>query len=272
MGMRKIKLTFIGLIICMTLTSHSFATEMPINKEAAIIKSCADLVTKLLNDDTKEAEKVIHEAPSLKDCDAGAGWTVLGLIVGRGTPATTQFLLDAGANPNLFPPPSQYNDDKSILHTPFFTAIWQNKLDMIQLMLQHGADIHLKDYAGRSAVHYAAKESTETLAVIIKAGGNIEERTYNGSTPLHLALKSKKLDNVRFLLDQGANIESRNFYGLTPLALSACGYGTPDITTLLLKRNANIKAIPNGCKWLLNRNALADANLAATLKERDYAN
>ena len=48
-------------------------------------------------------------------------------------------------------------------------------------------------------------------------GANIESKTNDGYTPLHLACFDGYLDIIQYLISQGANIESKTQERYTPL-------------------------------------------------------
>jgi len=81
----------------------------------------------------------------------------------------------------------------------------------------------------------------------VEAGGNLEWRTPNGWTLLHLAAMAGNEPMTRFFLDHGANIEARSERGETPLFM-ACGPRgwvtrlNPCVVALLLDRGADVYA------------------------------
>lgn len=80
-----------------------------------------------------------------------------------GTKRSAQRLLKAGADPNAV-------DDEGC--TPliwFFKGLYKKNeaLSRIKLLQQHGADLHAKDHAGKSALDYATpKYDAEVLALL----------------------------------------------------------------------------------------------------------
>src|SRR5262245_41491002 len=68
----------------------------------------------------------------------------------------------------------------------------------------------------------------------------------DGTTPLHLAVRSNDLATAQRLLRAGANPSAANRYGVTPLSLAAEN-GNAEMIATLLKSGANAKAaLPGG--------------------------
>ena len=83
----------------------------------------------------------------------------------------------------------------------------------------------------------------------------------DGTTPLHLAVRSNDLVSVQRLLRAGANPSAANRYGITPLSLAAES-ASPEIFAALLKSGADPKAVLSGGQTLL-MTAARSGNLEA---------
>jgi ankyrin repeat protein len=93
----------------------------------------------------------------------------------------------------------------------------------------------------------AAAEAGDLIGIAqaLADGANIEAKTHNGLTPLHLlATHDNHLDALAFLLAHDANIEARCKEGKTPLHVAAY-MGNVDALDLLLAHGANIEAQDN---------------------------
>src|SRR3990172_10442231 len=116
---------------------------------------------------------------------------------------------------------------------------------LINILLDHGADIEARDNNDFTSLHYAAFNGHQvTVAFLLDHGANIEARDNQGVTPLHIAALDGHQATVALLLDRGANIESQGNQGQTPLHYAAA-YGHQATVALLLDRGANIEAQDN---------------------------
>jgi ankyrin repeat protein len=145
--------------------------------------------------------------------------------------------------------------------TPLMIAIDNQAYDTARLLLDEGANPHVWDWYGRTALYVAVDMSTfrgrlshptsssETTAndvvrLLLEAGvnpnaqlnmhrpsrgGNIgrfaDELLTTGTTPLLRAAIGSDVDTVRLLLEHGALVDLPNVHGLTPL-MAAAGFAS----------------------------------------------
>jgi len=124
--------------------------------------------------------------------------------------------LNAGVkiNNNVWP-----HDD-----TPLNLAIYENKPDIVNFLIDKGANINQKRGRVRYPLYAAIfKNIPDIVKLLIDKGANINQKDdENGSTPLHLALTTSfgNPDIVNLLIDKGADINQKNRFGETPLLLA----------------------------------------------------
>ncbi len=89
--------------------------------------------------------------------------------------------------------------------------------DVIQYMIDEGADIQARTEHGVTVLMLAASMNTiEVIEVLLKAGAKLKDQDNKGNTPLMWASKSLESDDViDFLISKGAKVKSQNFYGDT---------------------------------------------------------
>lgn len=141
-------------------------------------------------------------------------------------------------NPNIV---KEYNQKGiSVLEGP---ALKDNDV-MINLLLEHGADVNLKNKYGRTALTYAAnKGKAKAVKALLDAGADINIKDENDLTALHYAAIYGDPSIVQTLLDVKdkngkpvADLAISSGFGDAPLhkALSFSGNATQEQTGLLL--------------------------------------
>ncbi|XP_044260011.1 ankyrin repeat domain-containing protein 17 isoform X12 [Tribolium madens] len=115
--------------------------------------------------------------------------------------------------------------------------------DLVDLLINRGADIEHRDKKGFTPLILAATAGHEKVVeVLLNHNADIEaqsERTKD--TPLSLACSGGRYEVVELLLNRNANKEHRNVSDYTPLSLAASG-GYVNIIKLLLSHGAEINS------------------------------
>ena len=101
---------------------------------------------------------------------------------------------------------------------------------MIELLLDNGADVNLRDKQGRIALHWAAAAGQKPIVeMLIARGSNVNARTDSigtekeedsAWTPLHRACEKGHKDIAEILITNGANINAKTKRGKTALSLA----------------------------------------------------
>ncbi|KAM7539204.1 hypothetical protein Aperf_G00000048262 [Anoplocephala perfoliata] len=110
--------------------------------------------------------------------------------------------------------------------TPLHMAAHYNHVQLVQLLLEFGADPDLAASNGYTALHIAAKRNHQDLASLLLANDREPTKSTNresrcGFTPLHLAAQEGNADMVGLLLLNGADAEHKAKNGVTPMHLAA---------------------------------------------------
>ena len=178
--------------------------------------------------------------------DEEGGLTALHMAASAGSTETVTALLEAGAEVDALVP-----NDHGIRMTPLLSAIQGNNFEIVETLLNAGANLKAPIYEGQmefgghqlmaalTPLHIAVGqfESVEVVRVLLEANASIAADAY-GLTPLHMASDA---EIVSALLAAGADIHALALDGRTPLHGIAAG-GTPGAVNSLLAAGANIEA------------------------------
>ncbi|XP_065343624.1 uncharacterized protein LOC135941815 [Cloeon dipterum] len=125
--------------------------------------------------------------------------------------------------------------------TPLHWAAASGNLDVVQRLVERGADLTLKDSDGMNVMHHALKD-IETVKFLHNLNkGLVTEITKNGSTCLHLAVIRGSTEAIRWLVDEEieVDLDKSNELGLTALLL-ACRRNMWEVVELLVDNNVDI--------------------------------
>ncbi|KAL4961658.1 ankyrin repeat domain-containing protein [Aspergillus stella-maris] len=114
-----------------------------------------------------------------------------------------------------------------------------NHTEVALLLIEHGADIHMKGPEGDTALSVACARGRESLVRLFLANDADPNEGTGYSTPLKLAIHDGSLSVCEMLLDSGALVQGLSSYGDTPL-MKAAVRNELEIVKLLLDRGAGV--------------------------------
>ncbi|KAF4634094.1 hypothetical protein G7Y89_g4015 [Cudoniella acicularis] len=166
--------------------------------------------------------------------------TALGLAVQRGHEDVANYLLDEGCCYTNCGPTGD-----SLLS---WAAYSNSKLVFLRL-IDNGSDPFQRNCSGETGFHRAASHGSlpvceEYLRLCRERFVTINIETDLGETPLHFALRRRKVEVAKRLMDEGADINHRSAYGYSALILAGLSKD-PELIQYLLNSGAQVN-VPEG--------------------------
>ena len=128
------------------------------------------------------------------------------------------------------------------------SKMWE-RVEDVQFLLSHGAEVNACDDEGCTALMHASQEGfIQTVRILLDNGADVNMHDVYGSTALIFASSIGARQTVQALLDSGADLEAQNMDGETALFFASLGRNIK-IVQLLLGRGASINS-PSGEKAL----------------------
>lgn len=116
--------------------------------------------------------------------------------------------------------------------TPLQCAAWKNRVDMIDMLMAHGAELEAQNIHGYTALHWAAWfDSIDAADSLITLNANVWARDKEGKTPLEVAVENDS-KRVTALL--------RNAQGQTPEPPPKPIEKRPSMMDTLLRRQSRV--------------------------------
>ena len=158
--------------------------------------------------DAETVRRLLGEQPDLASAYTDEGWTALHLAATR---EIASMLLDAGADINAcnrhkFAGPG---------NSPLSAAVYQDRRDVVRLLIERGADVNQGDRAGFTPLHLAAATGyLEIARILLVAGADPSARTgttggarWGNKTPMELLADSDRRRDDGTLVPPQADAE-----------------------------------------------------------------
>lgn len=102
--------------------------------------------------------------------------------------------------------------DRSILHK---AAYYSGSATLLENLITQGADVNARDKGAWTPLHLAAKNGhVEALQILLENGANMHVKDIkHGWTPLHIAIVSKQYESAKFLIRAGSSVSECDKWG-----------------------------------------------------------
>ncbi len=131
----------------------------------------------------------LHEQGADINAKGSNGWSAATIAGAKGQTAMAQWLIEAGANINA---PDVYQ------FTPLMRAVDNQHADTAQVLLElGGADVDFADESGNTALHFAvANNQLDVVNLLLNSGADPQHKNRDGITPADLAVQHPKMANL----------------------------------------------------------------------------
>jgi len=164
----------------------------------------------------------------------------------KGNEPLIEYLVRNGLNVNQ---KCHYNVSSKNTFSTFLVYACENEnLDLVKLLVEHGANVNLVDENGYSPLISACAYNNSNIAkYLIEHGADINQSfflntplniVYQNGTPLTIACRNGNEDIALCLLEHGANVNDKDRSGCTPISY-ACKKGNVNIIRFLMNYGAD---------------------------------
>lgn len=130
--------------------------------------------------------------------------------------------------------------DNTSVDSALILAASRDSKDVLQTLIDHGANINGRNYRHETALLTAADHSSaEIVQVLLEHGADVHDQDRYGTTPLHSAVARADEEIVRMILEYGADVNAQNSYGTTALHRAA-ERADKEIVRVILEHGADI--------------------------------
>ena len=148
-------------------------------------------------------------------------------------------------------------------YTALYLATLKNNINIVRLLLGHGANINDIGEKHGTPLHVAAKGGHDDMAeFLLFHGAEIDFKNMDGNSPLYFAMNFPKI--MKLLIRHGANVNDRNNEGFTPLH-TAVSKGKEDAVKVLLRNGSDIDALRTS-----NFNYQQESSLHMAVRNDDF--
>ena len=206
-------------------------------------ESTKDNVTPLLGAASKgftDTIEVLLDNTDQSDLQGNYGSSVLHVALHQGHSETAMLLIERNIATHLA--------CESCGQSSLATAASEGLSDIVQILIDTGADIHTKWSDGQTALHIATENGhIEVAKLLIENGADVNALYGSKWTPLHVAAENDRGGIAELLIENGALINAKDRGGQTPLhrSVSSARVGIYKLYDTLVAKGASEKIWDN---------------------------
>ena len=195
-----------------------------------------DIFTYARQGNIERIREVIESGQASATDRSNDGITPLHLAAITGRVPVCAYLIEKGAEVDA--------SGGTLPATPLQWAARKGLVEIIDLLIHHGANLRLVDPQDFSCLHSVTHSSNHwaLLYILCQPDIAVDERDNMGLTPLHWAARQGDKLSVEVLLKFGANPNAVDPKGFTALHWAACG-GDRSSISQLLEAGAGVRAM-----------------------------
>jgi ankyrin repeat protein len=138
-------------------------------------------------------------------------------------------------------------EDNDFNQTPVTWAAEYGYMEILNILIESGADIHIPDLDGWTPLHYAAgSNESDMVQKLLDAGADINLKTNDCKTPLHTAAQRGNEASISVLIEyfrtHNASIDPVDNRGGTPLYYAA-SEASADVVRQLCNAGSNVNGL-----------------------------
>jgi len=141
--------------------------------------------------------------------------------------------------------------------TPLHHAARGVHPEVVEFLVEQGADVKLKDADGVTVLHSLAYRGASDLSELVIANGvDVNAKVVTGLAPIHFAVNAGRAEVIEVLVRSGADLDLTDKLGSSPLLLAASA-GSYDLVERLVELGTDVGLV----------NARGDTPLTAAHRE-----
>ena len=157
----------------------------------------------------------------------------------NGDIAAVRRFIDSGANLNA----RDYTYGRPLLAVATTATDERGKIEVVQMLIDAGADVNNFDSGGRPMVNVTAlRGSSESLRVLLNAGADPNVRDMSGYPALERAFQRNSPEVIHVLVEGGADVNARDHAG-DPLLYHQLTFGSIENVQAFIEAGADVHGL-----------------------------